>query len=323
MRPVAGPCVRSVPAGAPHRALFAVGVLHLPPEEPAVLLQLVGELLSGLVAVVDLDEQQRHLVLRGGQDEVGLGAALAGRVPRPGGGQRDLGPVRGDAADPSGCIDGGLGSCPDFGRILGELGQVRLRAQPYFSANARRECAGSRRLSLRIFANSSTRDEPTPASRHHRVPNDTASDMAMLLTPGGATSRSHPGAQRSAYRHLTPHTRLAHRKALQPRNPTPTTVRPRNPRKDQKCRSGDRGTGRGVPPHDSYAHCRYRPTTVTLLYLNAQPAKQPQPDTPSLTPIHRHQPGTSHHDDLWLRKSCQGHFSSYTDTSGAAPHPSG
>jgi hypothetical protein len=51
---------------------------HLPSEIPGVLLQLVGDLLSGLVAVVDLDEQQRHSVHRRRDDNARLGAALAG-----------------------------------------------------------------------------------------------------------------------------------------------------------------------------------------------------------------------------------------------------
>ncbi|MGW1091472.1 hypothetical protein ACWD4L_35710 [Streptomyces sp. NPDC002596] len=56
VRHIAGSALGDRPAGTPHRALLAVGVLHLPPEEPGVLLQLVGDLLSRLVAVVDLDE---------------------------------------------------------------------------------------------------------------------------------------------------------------------------------------------------------------------------------------------------------------------------
>ncbi|WP_369776369.1 hypothetical protein [Streptomyces sp. R33] len=54
------------PAGAPHRLVLAVGVLDLPLEEPVVLQQLCRDLLGDLMAVVDLDEQQRDPVLRGG-----------------------------------------------------------------------------------------------------------------------------------------------------------------------------------------------------------------------------------------------------------------
>lgn len=45
--------------------------------------------------------------------------------------------------------------------------------------------------------------------------------------------------------------------------PTPTTVPPRNPRKDQKCRSQDSGAERGVPPHDSHDGTKSRPMSVT------------------------------------------------------------
>lgn len=91
VRLVTGPARGNRPAGAPHRALMPVSVLCLPLEEAGVLLQLGGDLLRGLVAVVDLDEQQGHPVLRRGEHDVGLGTALAGRVPLPRRGQRNLG----------------------------------------------------------------------------------------------------------------------------------------------------------------------------------------------------------------------------------------
>ncbi|MGV9937828.1 hypothetical protein ACWDY4_46460 [Streptomyces olivaceoviridis] len=83
------------PAGAPQRLLDAVGVLLLLMEEPGVLVELRGDEDGFLGAVVDLDEEQRHPVLRGDEDNVGLGFVLARRVSHAGDRQRDLGPVDG------------------------------------------------------------------------------------------------------------------------------------------------------------------------------------------------------------------------------------
>lgn len=52
-------------------------------EEPHVLVELGGKLLRGFVTVVDLDEQQRYPGFGHGEDDVGLGAAAALRVPGP------------------------------------------------------------------------------------------------------------------------------------------------------------------------------------------------------------------------------------------------
>ncbi len=54
-------------------------------------------------------------------------------------------------------------------------------------------------------------------------------------------------------RDLTPRAQLPTPPPSARAKPTPTTVPPRRPRKDQKCRSQDSGTERGVPPHDSHA----------------------------------------------------------------------
>ncbi|WP_240812908.1 hypothetical protein [Streptomyces sp. DASNCL29] len=50
-----------IPAGAPQRLLNAVSVLLLALEEPGVLVELRGDEDGVLGAVVDLDEQQRHV----------------------------------------------------------------------------------------------------------------------------------------------------------------------------------------------------------------------------------------------------------------------
>ncbi len=68
--------------------------------------------------------------------------------------------------------------------------------------------------------------------------------------------------------------------------PTRTTVPPRNPRKDQKYRSRDSGTGRGVPDHDSHARPRYHPMSVTTPSIKDRPVTTHRPDVPSLTPPH-------------------------------------
>lgn len=75
--------------------------------------------------------------------------------------------------------------------------------------------------------------------------------------------------------------------------PTPTTVPPRSPRKDQKCRSQDSGAEWGVPPHDSRGRRTHRPIAVNPPLLSTPPAKTPSSDVPSLTPTHRHKPSTS------------------------------
>jgi hypothetical protein len=71
---VAVAAVGHPPAGAPHRPLTAVDVLHLPLAKAHVLVDLRGEDLRGLEAVVDLHEQQRHPVLGRDDDDVRLGA---------------------------------------------------------------------------------------------------------------------------------------------------------------------------------------------------------------------------------------------------------
>ncbi|MEW2626390.1 hypothetical protein [Streptomyces sp. NPDC048106] len=89
MRLVAVAAVGHPPAGAPRWPLLAIAVLHLPLAKPHVLVDLRGEDLRGLEAVADLHEQQRHPVLGRGDDDVRLGAALAGVV--------DQAPVAGSA----------------------------------------------------------------------------------------------------------------------------------------------------------------------------------------------------------------------------------
>lgn len=78
-----------------------VGVLLQSLEEPGVLVKLLGDEDGFLGAVVDLDEQQRHRGLRGGQDDVGAGAADCGVLPGALHRERDLGGVGGEGADPA------------------------------------------------------------------------------------------------------------------------------------------------------------------------------------------------------------------------------
>ncbi|MGC0397437.1 hypothetical protein RKD27_000081 [Streptomyces sp. SAI-126] len=103
----------------------------------------------------------------------------------------------------------------------------------------------------------------------------------------------HRPGQPQPRRDLTPRTRLPHPTPFHPRKPSPATVPPRSAWKDQNCRSQDSGAERGVPAHDSRAHCRHRSTAVTLPLPSAPPAKTPSPDAPSLTPTHQHKPSTS------------------------------
>ncbi|WP_328475752.1 hypothetical protein OHS71_00880 [Streptomyces sp. NBC_00377] len=56
-------------------------------------------------SVLDLDEQQRHAGFRGGQDDVGAGAADRGVLPGALHRERDLGGIGGEGADPVGCGD--------------------------------------------------------------------------------------------------------------------------------------------------------------------------------------------------------------------------
>ncbi|MFE2519461.1 helicase associated domain-containing protein [Streptomyces mirabilis] len=71
-------------------------------------------------------------------------------------------------------------------------------------------------------------------------------------------------------------------------------MNPPAPQKDQKHRSRDSDTRQGVPPHDSGISNRHHPTSATPPRPQHPPAQTPPPDTPSLTPTHRHQTGTSH-----------------------------